>query len=192
MRTRRHGCLASLFGVLLLCAAVVYGVAGVTSPWSFHIGGRWTPLLSWSGFGELHTQNGAYPLYVTFYPSSHFSRLHLDGLRPSGGLQGSGWLCTSKNTIQRLTLSGTLYGGWRSTENSLLQFRLLDRRILNVGQRQGYFDLYGRFQGAELVMDDRGRWAATFRSGLKIEHASITFDWGSYSDFKALCGGAEQ
>lgn len=192
MRARRHGCLASLFGLLLLGAAVVYGVAGVTSPWSFHIGGRWTPLLSWSGFGELHSKSGTYPLYVTFYPSSHFSRLRLDGLRPMGGLQGSGWLCTSRGNIQRLSLSGTLYGGWKSTDGSLLQFRLLDRKIIDVGQRQGFFDLYGRFQGPELVMDDRGRWSATFRSGVRIEHASITFDWGSYSDFKALCAGAGQ
>ena len=192
MRSRRHGCLASLYGLLLLGVGLVYGVAGVTSPWSFHIGGRWTPLLSWSGFGQLHSRSGTYPLYVTFYPSSHFSRLRLDGLRPMGGLQGSGWLCTSRGNIQRLSLSGTLYGGWRSTDNSVLQFRLLDRKIIDVGQRQGFFDLYGRFQGAELVMDDRGRWAATFRSGVKIEHSSITFHWGSYSDFKALCADAEQ
>lgn len=189
MRTRRHGCLASLFGLLLLCAAVVYGVAGVTSPWSFHIGGRWTPFLSWSGFGELHSKNGTYPLYVTFYPSPHSSRLRLDGLRPTGGLQGTGWLCTSRGNIQRLALSGTLYGGWKSTDNSLLDFRLLDRNLIDLGGRRGFFDLYGRFQGAQLVMDDRGRWSATLRSGVRIEHASVTFDWGSYSDFKALCAG---
>lgn len=187
MAIRRHGCFTTLLGSLILGVAVVYGVAAVTSPWSFHIGGRWTPLLYWSGSGKLLTKNGTYPLYVSFFPSSHFSRLRLDGLRPTGGVQGSGWLCTSPGVLQQLKLSGTIYDGWRSTEGSLMEFRLLEPKIFDVGQRQGYFDLYGRWQGPELVMADRGRWGAPFRSGFKIEHASVTMDWGRYSDFKAAC-----
>ena len=70
---RRFGCLTRIFAALLLGVAVVYTVAAITSPWSFHIGGRWTPFLTWSGSGKLVTKNGTYPLYITFYPSSHFS-----------------------------------------------------------------------------------------------------------------------
>lgn len=184
---QRRGCLANLVGLLVLGVAVVYGVAAVTSPWAFHIGGRWTPLLYWSGSGRLVTKSGTYPLYVSFFPASHFSQLHLDGLGPTGGVQGSGWLCTAPGVLQQLKLGGTIYGGWRSTEGSLMQFRLLEPKIFDVGQRQGYFDLYGRWQGQELVMNDHGRYAGIFRSGLKIEHASVTFDWGHYSDFKAMC-----
>lgn len=187
---QRRGCLANLVGLLVLGVAVVYGVAAVTSPWAFHIGGRWTPLLYWSGSGRLVTKSGTYPLYVSFFPASHFSHLHLDGRRPTGGVQGSGWLCTAPGVLQQLKLGGTIYGGWRSTAGSLMQFRLLEPKIFDVGQRQGYFDLYGRWQGPQLVMDDRGRWAGAFRSGLKIEHASVTFDWGHYSDFKTMCAQA--
>jgi hypothetical protein len=187
---QRHGCLTSLFGLLVLGVGVVYGLAAVTSPWAFHIGGRWTPLLYWSGSGKLVTKSGTYPLYVYFFPASHFSRLHLDGVRPTGGLQGAGWLCTSPGVMQRLKLGGTVYGGWRSTEGSLMAFRLNEPKIFDVGQKQGYFDLYGRWQGPELVMNDRGRWGDAFRSGVKIEHASVTLDWGRYSDFKALCASA--
>jgi hypothetical protein len=92
--------------------------------------------------------------------------------------------------IQRLKLSGTIYGGWSSTEGSLMTFRLLDPLYFNMGQRQGYFDLYGRWQGPKLVMDDRGRWSATFRSGVRIERASVSFDWGSYGEFKTACARA--
>jgi len=187
---RRHGCLTTLFGILVLCLAAVYGVAALTNPWAFHIGGRWTPLLSWSGSGKLVTKGGTYPLYVSFFPSSHSSQLHLDGLRPTGGVQGSGWLCTSPGAIQRLELSGTIFGGWRSTEGSLMEFRLLERKIFDVGQRQGFFDLYGRWHGPELVMEDRSEPGSQFRSGLKIEHASVTLDWGHYSDFEAMCASA--
>jgi hypothetical protein len=174
-------------GLPLFCMAVIYAVAGATSPWAFHIGGRWTPLLYWSGNGDLVTKSGTYPLYVTFFPSSHFSHLHLDGLRPTGGLQGTGSLCTSRNVVQRLDLSGSIFGGWSSTKDSVMEFRLLELRIINVGQRRGYFNLYGRWHGPELVMEDRGEPGIKFRSGLNIEHASVTLKWGSYSVFKAAC-----
>ena len=188
---RRIGCLARILGALLLGVAIVYAVAAITSPWSFHIGGRWTPFLTWSGYGKLVTKNGTYPLYITFYPSSHFSRLHLDGLRPTRGLQGNGWLCTAPGTIERLRLSGTIYNGWSTTEGSLMGFRLNEWNAINLGQHRGYFDLYGRWQGLQLVMDDRGAYSATLQSGLRPEHASATFDWGSYSDFKSVCASAK-
>jgi len=191
MRTpRRHGCIATLFGLVILCLAVVYGVAAVTAPWSFHIGGLSTPLLYWSASGSLHTKGGNYPLYVLFYPSPNLSRLHLDGLRPTGGVQGSGYLCTSRGVIQYLKLSGTIYNGWRSTEGSLINFRLLEWYFFDSRPTRGYFDLDGRWNGPELVMDDRGSLGKTFRSGMKIEHASVTLERASYSDFKAACASA--
>jgi hypothetical protein len=190
MSTRRHGFLAELFKLLVLCVIVLYGAVGVTSPWAFHIGGRWTPLLYWSGYGNLVSKTGTYPLYVVFYPSSHFSRLHLDGLRPSGGLQGTGSLCTSPGVVEALNLSGTVYAGWSNTKDAVMEFRLLEILVFDVGQRQGYFDLYGRWRGTVLVMDDRDRANGLFRSGLKVEHASIALDWGSFSDFNAACAKA--
>jgi hypothetical protein len=39
-------------------------------------------------------------------------------------------------------------------------------------------------------MDARDRVGMTFRSGLKIDHPSVTLDPGSYSDFKAACADA--
>ena len=62
-----------------------------------------------------------YPLYVAFYPSAHFSRLPLDGLRPTGGLQGTGSLCTSPGVVEALKLSGTVYGGWSTTNDALME-----------------------------------------------------------------------
>jgi len=184
---KRHGCLTTLFGLVVFCIAVVYGVTAVTSPWAFHIGGRRTPLLYWSGSGKLITKNGTYPLYVYFFPDSHFSRLQLDGLRPIGGLQGSGWLCTSPGVMQRLKLSGTTFGEWRSTDRNLMEFRLLEKKTFDAPQGRGFFDLYGYWQGPKLVMQDRGRSGSAFRSGLKIEHASVTLNWSPYSDFKDAC-----
>lgn len=181
---------SALFGLILI-GLLFYGGVVALGPWAIHMGGRWTPLLTWHGSGKLLTKNGIeYPLYVSFFPSSHFSHLHLDGLRPVGGLQGSAWLCTSRGVTQYLELSGTIYGAWSSTDGSLVDFRLLEQKLIDVGQGRGYFDLIGKWHGSQLVMDDRGHVPNTFRSGLKIEHASVTLDWGSYSDFKAVCANA--
>lgn len=193
---KRRGCLGSLFRLVLVGIfglAFLYGVVAITNPWSFHIGGRWTPFMTWHGYGDLVTKGGMhYPLYITFYPSSHFSQLHLQGLRPTGGLQGSGWLCTSPGVTQRLDLSGTIYGGWRSTAGSLMSVRIFESnrardRLLGTTWHRGYFDVLGHWNGPELLMSDHGEWSSTFRSGLRIEQASVTLSWGTYSDFKDLC-----
>ena len=173
----------SLFAILILGGGLVL----VAGPWIFHIGGQWTPLLTWNGSGKLVSKGGEYPLWVTFHPSSHFSQLHLDGLRPTGGLNGMGWLCTSRGVMVRLDLSGTIYNAWRTTDGSLVRFRLLEYRAFDAAKGRGFFDLTGRWQGPQLVMDDRHDPGESFRSGLKIEHASVSLDPGSYSDFKATC-----
>ena len=184
--------LAQLLAVLVLGGALLYGVVAVTEPWALHIGGRWTPLLYWSGSGMLVTKAGKYLFYVYFFPSTQSSQLHLDGLRPTSGLQGKAWLCTAPGVTEYLTLSGTLYGGGRSTEDSLMYFRVLDPNVIDLGQRRGYFDLYGHWLGPQLVMNDRDHVSSTFRSGLKVEHASVALDWSAYSEFKAKCASANK
>jgi hypothetical protein len=190
MVVRHRGCLVDLFKLLAVCVGVFYVVVGVTNPWAFHIGGRPTPLLYWTGYGKLVTKGGTYPLYVMLYPSAHFSRLRVDGLRPAGGVGGTAALCTSPGTVEALKLGGTIYGRWSSTRDALMGFRLLEIRTFDIGQRQGYFDLYGRWNASDLVMDDRDRANSKFRSGVTIEHASITFHQGSYAEFKAACSNA--
>jgi hypothetical protein len=177
---------------LLVGGLVLYGVVAVTSPWAFHIGGRPTPLLTWFGSGKLLTKSGdRYTIFLFLYPSSHFSRLHLDGLRPTGGLQGSGCLCEPSGRIQQLKIGGTIYGEWRSTEHSLMAFRLLEPTVVDIGQkRAGYFDLTGRWNGPDLVMDARGSYSAPFRSGVRIEGASVTLHWDPFWSCKDACGRA--
>ena len=184
--------MARLLAVLVFGAALAYGVVVLTGPWALHIGGRWTPLLYWSGSGKLTSGRISRPFYFYLYPSSHFSQLHLDGLRPTGGVQGKAWLCTSPGVMQYLTMSGTIYGGWRSTEGSLIDIRLIEPKVIDLGQRQGYVDLFGRWEGQQLVMTDRGHVSGMFRSGLKLEHASATLDYATYSDFKSQCADASK
>jgi hypothetical protein len=187
---RKRGGRFGVFG-LIACVFVVYAVVVVLDPWAFHIGEHWTPLLYWTGTGKLVTKHGTYPLMVTLFPASHFSRLGLDGLRPTGGIHGNALLCTSRGVTQYFDLSGTIYGGWRSTDGALMDFRLLERRTAHdalVGNNnRGYFDLVGYWHGPQLRMDERGEWSERFHSGLRVEQASVTLEWGRNADFNAAC-----
>lgn len=175
---------------LLVCALIPLGLV-VIMPWAFHIGGRWTPLLTWWGSGTLISKGGEYPLFITLYPSSHFSRLRLKGRQPTGGVQGSACLCTSQGVGQYLKLSGTIYGGWSSTEGSLMLLRLLEPTIVDVGQtRAGYFDLTGEWHGSELMLHAPGSWSHPFRSGLRIEGASVILRWDPYWTCNSACASA--
>jgi hypothetical protein len=186
-KRRRRSLLARLTTLGLFAVALVYGVAAITAPWAFHIGGRPTPLLYWSGAGQLVTSNGTYPFFAYFFPSGAYSRLRLDGLRPTGGVRGGGLLCTAPGVLERLDLSGTIYNGWRTTDGSLFGFRFHEANIFHVSTVHGFFDLYGRFQDSELVMNSRGEYAAPFRSGLKLEHAAVNLKWTSDLDFRRAC-----
>jgi hypothetical protein len=126
------------------------------------------------------------------YPAAHFSRLRLEGRRPTGGVQGNACLCTSAGSSQYLKLSGTIYDGWWSTEGSMMGMRLLEPTIVDMGQkRAGYFDLIGRWQGPELMLDERENWSRAFRSGVRIDHASVTLRWDPYLSCKSACAGVK-
>ena len=179
--------------MLIFGVALFYAVIAVTSPWAFHIGGRFTPLLYWHGSGKLVTKDGVeYPMYVLLSPrkSSRSYGGRRDGLRSTGNLGGSAALCTAPGVIQRLRLSGTVYGAWSTADGGLVAFRLLETKYLDVGRQQGFFDLSGRWRGPELALDHPGEQGNVFRSGLRIEGATATLDWGSYSDFEAACARA--
>src|SRR5579885_2270027 len=147
--------------LLVLSIAALYGGIVLLNPWAIHMGNRWTPLLFWIGTGKLVTSDGAYPLLVTLSPSSHGSKLRV---------------------------YGTIYEAWRSTDGALMWLRLHERiQNFPTVRDDGYFDLLGRWQGSQLVMDDRRHWSAPFQSGLSIKHASVTLRPGSKSGFNFDC-----
>ena len=185
------------FGIagLLVCAVLFYAVVAALDPWAMHMGGSWTPLLYWTGTGNLVTSNGTYPIYVWFFPGSHFSQLHMDGLRPTGGIQGGGSLCESAGKVVPLRLSGTIRGGWKTTEGALIEvdFRVLEksslRQAVAYARYGGYFRLFGYWHGAKLTMDDRAESSTSSHLGTGIQHASLILTPGSKSDFDTACQG---
>ena len=194
------GCLTKLVLTAVGAVAFVYAVTVALHPWALHIGGRSTPLLYWHGKGTVVSKDGkTYPLYVMFFPGRSRG-MHGAGRREgkvvSARISGTGWLCVAPGTVQRMKLSGTMYGGYTSTDGSLFNFRLRAWRkafTFNPPPR-GFFDLAGSFQGAELVMDRPNEQGSAFESGPFIDHATATLQWAGYEEFEAGCragGGGE-
>lgn len=177
----------------LAAAAFVWAVEAALNPWALHIGGRSTPLLYWHGTGIVVSKDGkAYPLYMYFSPSKPggFSGGgKREGKVVSANLRGMGWLCTAPGNEERMTVSGTMYGGYTSSADSLFNFRLLEWQnpfSINPPNR-GFFDVAGVWHGQELVLDRPNEQGIKFKSGLLIDNATATLHWADQAEFDAAC-----
>jgi hypothetical protein len=190
---RMSGCLTQLLLLVVVGVVLGWGLLVALNPWALHIGGRSTPLLYWQGAGTVLAKSGkAFPLYVSFWPGRP-GGFHGGGRREgkivSARLDGTGWLCIARGTVERMDVSGTMYGGYTSDSNSLLDFRLLEwRRPFAINpQRRGFFDVAGQWRGPELVLNRPNEQGIPFKSGLFIDDAVVTLRWASYGDFEVAC-----
>lgn len=190
---RISGCLTQLLLWVVIAVVGIWVLIVVFNPWALHIGGRSTPLLYWHGAGTVLAKGGKrLPLYVSFWPGrpGGFSGGgRREGKMVSARLRGDGWLCTAPGTVQRMELSGTMYGGYTDDTNSLLDFRLLERRRpFNINyQKRGFFDLAGAWRGPDLVLNRPNEQGVRFASGLLIDDAVVTLQWTNYAEFEATC-----
>ena len=187
------GCLTKLVVLALAACAFVWVLMVALNPWALHIGGRSTPLLYWNGAGTVVSKDGkTYPVYVRFWPDKphrSFGAGPREGQRKNADLTGRGWLCLAPGTVERMDLSGTMYGGYSSTDGALIAFRLLEwRKPFSFNPpRRGFFDMAGEFHGPDLVLDRPNQQAIPFPSGPFIDHATARLRWASYEDFEAEC-----
>ena len=187
------GCLTKLALWSAIAVAAIYLFTIALNPWALHIGHRSTPLLWWHGSGTVIGKNGkSYPLYLSFTPGRP-QGFHGGGRREgrivSAHLDGGAWICTGPGQIRRLSVSGTMYGGYTSSDNSLFDFRLIDyTKPFSFRQpNRGFFDLAGSFHGPQLVLDRPNEQGIPFDKSLFLDNATATLDWSSYDEFEAKC-----
>lgn len=195
MRTRT-GCLAGCVTKLVLYGAAatvfIYVFTIALNPWALHIGGRSTPMLWWHGSGTVVSGNGnSYPLYLSFWPGKpgRHSGGRREGKGWSASLAGNAWICVAPGQISRLDLSGTMYGGYASSDSSLFSFRLIDyTRPFHARRRdRGFFDLAGNFHGRQLVFDRANEQGIKLIEGPFISHATADLQWSTYNEFVSTC-----
>ena len=110
---------------LLLIAIFALLLIGVLpAPWALDIGGHFSPLGEWDGYGPVQASNGGHYLMFTHL---HGGILNGDasacGIRGCHSLTGSAQLCTSSGQRYTFGLTGTVHG-WVSTDGALTDITL--------------------------------------------------------------------
>ena len=106
--------------LILIVFVVLFLVVFVPAPWSFHIGGRFTPFGQWDGYGPVRASNGGRYLLFIRLQGGVVGRAD----RPSctihgscGALRGSAQLCTESGRVYSFSLGGKMHG-WLTTDKS--------------------------------------------------------------------------
>jgi hypothetical protein len=150
----RLGCIGSfIFAVVLLLACMA-----VLAPRAFHMGGHWTPNMTWQGIGTMRDSTGRqYGLYASFYPYMRYGRrssmIHVGPATPTPRypLRGQASLCTQQGIRIPFDVGGDIYGVWLDAESKQIDLSLSER---TDGKRKRRFSVHGSFQGPSLPMDD--------------------------------------
>jgi len=169
------------------------GLLLLLNPWSLYMGGRWTPALTWHGVGKLHSSTGAtYGLFMELYP--HLER----GGRGRGSrqnLEGIAKICTPQGEVYAMTVDGYLKA-WLDADKKPITFYLRSRKDAQPKLRA---DLYGSWQGQELVLDDKGSMAMSFAvngnakgylmgTNAPTEDTTGSLRYATESEFASACG----
>ncbi|HEX7289165.1 MAG TPA: hypothetical protein VF532_23475 [Candidatus Angelobacter sp.] len=197
-RKARPGCLVQLILLAVLVVVVMGGVAAITSPWAFFMGGGFHLLPTWEGWGRMHSNlaGGDYAVYVYFYPKVG----RFMGLRH---VAGDGLLCTPRGEKFYFTLGGDFDKNMgRDSNGKSASFYLNSRTAMQrfMGQSsQIRLVLRGQWNNPDLVLDDDGSIARYFepdgsmytgnRAGRPYmrEVVPVTLHPGSKGDFEAAC-----
>jgi hypothetical protein len=192
-KKRGCGCLGSVFGLIVLGVLLLV----LLNPWSLHMGGRWTPALTWHGVGTLHSTTGAtYGFYMELWP--YMSRSVRGGGGYYGGhqnMEGSAKICTPQGSIYPMTVRGYLKNTWIDAGGKPITFYL---RSLKGAPTKLNVDLYGSWQGQELALEDKGNMAMSFSAdgnakgyldgvNAPSENTSGRLRYAMESDFASVC-----
>jgi len=189
-KRRGCGCLGSITGAVVILIAVTL----LIHPWALHIGGRWTPALTWHGTGTLHSTSGAnYPFFLEIWVGMP------EGSRRGPGsikdFEGTAKICTPQGQSYPLTVTGYMKKAWLSTDGKQVTFYL---RSAKDAAPKLSLTLLGKWNGGELQLEDQGNFAMTFApdghvkgylqgSNSPAENTSGTLHYATESEFS--CGG---
>ena len=113
---RRSGCLA----LLVVLAGVLVLIYVLPTPWALHIGGRFTPLETWSGNGQVTTSNGGRQVLSATLQGGIIgpdSQPDCDMQSGCDTLHGNAKMCTESGKAYSFTLIGAVHS-WLSTNGA--------------------------------------------------------------------------
>jgi hypothetical protein len=198
----KPGCLGWLTRIvvlLILGSLAVLLIWAVFAPWSFFLGGSFHPLGMWQGWGRMHSTKagGDYVLFVRMWPGR--------GSRVTGfpGVTGTAILCTPRNERFSLRLGGSILNKHvgLNTDGQPMHLYMYYRPFWYnfTTERRPGIELYGKWQGSNLVMDDHSSLARAFLPDSSVDRGSrknlpwmievvpIALAPGSQEEFNSAC-----
>ncbi len=192
-RRRRHHLL------LLAILAVLVVTVGLT-PWAVHMGGRWTPMMTWDGYGPVVASNGGrYLLFPDLHGGLAVTRTGRTACSQFGGcdsLHGTAELCTPNGKVHTFDLRGAVHS-WLSTDGAPTSIRLTGGSPWPL-QSGWVVSFSGHWDGPELhLADTDNSFTEEFTPRGDIRRVTSTADagsaratlrYGSHEDFREACG----
>jgi hypothetical protein len=195
---RRRGCFGCgclpLLGIIVLVVIAIYIVP---NPWALHIGGRFTPLETWQGYGTVQASNGGhYVLYLNLRGgvanNGEGGHLSCSG-RGCDSLFGTGKLCTESGQTYTFEVNGAVHSWW-STDGAVTSVDLTNSPPLPDGW---VVALHGAWHGPALQLSSPDNsFTEVFTPHGAIRSVTSTADagtaqttvrYGTDGDFTAAC-----
>jgi hypothetical protein len=105
--------------LLLILIVVLLAVYVLPTPWAFHMGGKFSPVGEWDGYGPVQASNGGHYLLYTHLRGGLLNN-HGYASCSIGGcdtLTGTAQLCTQSGQHYTFDLAGAVHG-WYTTNGS--------------------------------------------------------------------------
>lgn len=143
-----------LLRIVLILVVVGLCVYILPTPWAFHMGGKFSPLGEWDGYGPVQASNGGrYLLYTHLRGGIVNDRGHAAcSLTGCDSLTGTAQLCTQGGQHYTFKLTGGVHG-WYTTNGSRTNIDLTGGtpQHLPAGWVVAF---HGTWHGAELPVAD--------------------------------------
>jgi len=186
-----------LLRIILIAFVVLWAVYVLPSPWAYHMGGKFSPLGEWDGYGQVHAANGGkYLLFTHLRGGIVINRGHSScSLTGCERLTGSAELCTTGGQHYTFALTGAVHG-WYTTNGSQTSIDLTGGTPVPL-PHGWVIAFHGVWRGAALPIADTGKSfsevftpAGTIRTTNSTAHAGAargTLRYGSAASFAHAC-----
>ena len=186
-----------LLRLLLILIVVLLAIYVLPTPWAFHMGGKFSPLGEWDGYGPVQASHGGRYLLYTHLRGGLANNHGHTGCSLGGcdTLTGTAQLCTQGGQHYTFDLTGAVHG-WYTTNGSRTNINLTGGtpRQLPHGWVIAF---HGVWHGAALPIADTGNSfsevftpAGTIRTTNSTAHAGAargTLRYGSAANFAHAC-----
>jgi hypothetical protein len=111
--------------LLLIVVVVLLALYVLPTPWAFHMGGKFSPLAEWDGYGPVQASNGGHYLLYTHLRGGFLNDHGDAGCSFTGcdTLAGTAQLCTRSGQHYTFQLTGAVHG-WYTTNGSKTSIEL--------------------------------------------------------------------